>query len=607
VDAEVRAYRSGGGNARGRETAHGKVGAHVSCSVVLPGMDPTAVGLTCISDLACSLGGKLTPDMIDGYLQRIDPHFRDHQAGLAATPSCPTSSSKSTKSSDPLLGTSGKPADRLLSISLAAVGRLKNPLSGRSGRAPPWETLCTSFQRTSYTLEVLVYVWSVCSLVVHLTGSALNVGTFQRIFRQLTPTERGRLFRYTSWVRKITGFVTEDLVCFLQVLFGLPTDNPFPNLRELHGWIEPALLHFLHRIVSPRLAVFSVYVDTDDRLGCSGYGSLTDAISVIPGTSLRTFSLGEYQWENASTKFKHEVSAMVSRCGPALNYLNAGVELSEQAILHVMQLPHLHTLKLTHESPPDITDAFLRDAIVLPSVRSLSLATPTAHAWLPFLNDLRWRNLTSTPTWGFSQSQVEIGIHSSLEELYCGCGDVPKRAIVRQAFAFRNLTTLEVGRFCPADRCSFDLTDGDLTALTKALPRLQKLLLGHPCWSNTCQTTFRGLLTLSINCVGLTELIVHFNTIDIVEDVKSLLKAGDPNVQTLRKAPKCGVTSLPVFITPLTLDKPDTDLLAKGLLFVFPRLGDIPIGPSGRGAASPAWLRVCAAISRLKEPHDPYP
>ena len=455
-----------------------------------------------------------------------------------------------------------------------------------------------------YTSAVLEYVWSVRFLAVYGAGSVLNVDTFQRIFRQLTPTERRRLLRYASWVRRITGFVTEDLACFLQVLFRLPADDPFPNLRELHGWIKPALLHFLHRFMSPRLTVFSVYVDIDDRLGCSGYGSLTDAISVIPGTPLRRFSLGEYQWENASTKFRQEVSAMVLRCGPALNYLDAGVELSEQAMLHVIQLPHLHTLKLAHESPPDITNAFLQDTIILPSVHSLTLTTPTAHAWLPFLNDLRWRQPTATTTWGHSQSQVQIGIYSSLKELYCGCGEVPKRAIVKQALTFKNLTTLEVGRFCPADGCSFDLTDNDLISITKALPRLRKLLLGHPCWLNTCQTTFKSLLTLSANCVGLTELIVHFNTIDIVEDVKSLLETEDLNVQTPRKGPRCEVTSLPVFLTPLVVDKPDTEVLARGFLFVFPMLESIPVCPGGRGAASSEWLRVSTAISRLREPCD---
>ena len=424
---------------------------------------------------------------------------------------------------------------------------------------------------------------------------------FQRIFRQLTPTERRRLFRYASWVKRITGFVTEDLACFLQVLFRLPVDDPFRNLREVHGWIEPALLRFLHHFVSPRLTVFSVYVDTDDQLGCSGYRSLTDAISVIPGSSLRRFSLGEYQWENASTRFKQEVSAMLLRCGSTLGYLNAGVELSEEAILHVIQLPHLHTLKFTHEPPPDITDALLQeDTLVLPSLHSLTLATPTTHMWLPFLNDLRWRYPAAITPREPNQSQVQIGIHSTLEELHCGCGEAPKRVIVKQALAFKNLTTLEIGEFCQADRCSFDLTDDDVTAIAKALPRLQKLLLGHPCWLNTCQTTFRSLLTLSTNCTRLTNLIVHFNTINIVEDVKSLLETEDPETQKLLEGPRCGVTCLPLFLTPLTVDGPETDVLAKGLLFVFPALGCTPVCPGTRGTASSVWLRVGAAISRFK-------
>jgi hypothetical protein len=200
----------------------------------------------------------------------------------------------------------------------------------------------------------------------------------------------------------------------------LPTDDPFPNLRELHGWIELTLLRFLHRFVSPRLLVFSVYLHTDDRLGCSGYGSLTDAISVIPGPSLRRFSLGEYQWENASAKFMQEVSAMVLRCGPALNHLNAGVELSERAVLHVVQLPQLHTLKLTHEPPPDITDIIaLQDTIVFPALQSLTLASPTALPWLPFLNDLLWRYPAATAPREPNHSPIQIGIHSTLKELSC--------------------------------------------------------------------------------------------------------------------------------------------------------------------------------------------
>lgn len=428
---------------------------------------------------------------------------------------------------------------------------------------------------------------------------------FQRISRQLTSTERWRLFRYASWVRRITGFASENLACFLQCLFGLPTDDPFSNLRELHGWIEPALVNFLHHFISPCLTVFSVYVDSDDGLGCSGYGSLTDAIAAIPGSSLQRFSLGDYHWENAPYRFKQEVSATVLRSGPALNHLNAGVGLSDQAILHVIQLPHLLTLKLTHESPPDITDIMsLQDTIVLPSLQSFTLASPTSYTWLPFLNDLLWRHPAAITIRRPGQPQTQIGIHSTLEELHCWCGEVPKSTIVKQALAFKNLTTLKVGRFCPADRCSFDLTDDEVTTVTKALPRIQKLLLGHSCWLNTCQTTFKSLLALSTNCIELTELVIHFNTTNIVSDVKSLLETEDLDSQNLRKGQKCGVTSISVSLAPLRADEPATEVLAKGLLFVFPALGNVPIRPIARGVASSAWMRVSAAISRLKDLRD---
>ena len=380
----------------------------------------------------------------------------------------------------------------------------------------------------------------------------------------------------------------------------LPADDPFPNLRELHGWIEPTLLRFLHHFISHRLTVFSVHVDTNDQLGCSEYGSLTDAISAIPGSSLQRFSLGDHRWENASIKFKQEVSAMVLRCGPALNHLDAGVELSEQALLHVIQLPHLRTLKLTHEPPPDFANVMsLQDTIVFPALESLTLASPTTHAWLPFLNDLLWRHPTVTASRGPGQPQSEIGIHSTLKELYCWYGEASKKTIVKQALAFRNLTTLEVGGCCLIEGCSFDLTDDDVTAITKALPRMQKLMLGHPCGLNTCQTTFRSLLALSANCTGLTDLVIHFNTINIVEDVKSVLET--PDVQ---KRPRCRVRSLPVFLAPLVVDGPDIDVLAKGLMFVFPSLGNSPVCPIMGVNASSAWLRVNAAISRLRGLHN---
>ena len=51
------------------------------------------------------------------------------------------------------------------------------------------------------------------------------------------------------------------------------------------------------------------------------------------------------------------------------------------------------------------------------------------------------------------------------------------------------------------------------------------------------------------------------------------------------------------------MDESAAELVAKGLLFVFPALGDVPVRPIARGAANSSWLQVSAAISSLKGLH----
>ena len=57
--------------------------------------------------------------------------------------------------------------------------------------------------------------------------------------------------------------MTEDLV-FSPRPF---QDEPFHNLRGSDDWIEFTLLRSLHRFVSPRLTVFSVWVNMDRQPG----------------------------------------------------------------------------------------------------------------------------------------------------------------------------------------------------------------------------------------------------------------------------------------------------------------------------------------------------
>ena len=118
--------------------------------------------------------------------------------------------------------------------------------------------------------------------------------------------------------------------------------------------------------------------------------------------------------------------------------------------------------------------------------------------------------------------------------------------------------------------CIFRLNNEGVTELAKALPQLESLFLGRPCFENTCTTTAACLLPISVHCLELRELEVHFNTTNIVEDLNNIL-AGHL-FQELRLLPKCALSSLGVHRMPLTLDEPGFETAVNGMVNIFPSL-----------------------------------
>ena len=139
---------------------------------------------------------------------------------------------------------------------------------------------------------------------------------------------------------------------------------------------------------------------------------------------------------------------------------------------------------------------------------------------------------------------------------------------------FRNLVTLNVGASCrnikDDNRCIFKLNNDEVTKLAMALPQLQCLVLGDPCPANTCATTIACLLQISIHCIELQKLKVHFNTTNIVDDLKKISE--DPKFQELLPLPRCALVRLDVWLTPLVLDKPGFEAAVSGMVGIFPSL-----------------------------------
>ena len=140
---------------------------------------------------------------------------------------------------------------------------------------------------------------------------------------------------------------------------------------------------------------------------------------------------------------------------------------------------------------------------------------------------------------------------------------------------FRNLGRLDVDVFCYDEdgetRCTFMLYNDNIAELAMALPQLRYLTLGHPCSENACPTTVASLLLISVHCVKLEHLEIHFNTANILENLNNISE--DPKFRELHSLPRCPLSYLGVFAMPLTLDEEsEYKTMADGIIDIFPSL-----------------------------------
>ena len=77
-------------------------------------------------------------------------------------------------------------------------------------------------------------------------------------------------------------------------------------------------------------------------------------------------------------------------------------------------------------------------------------------------------------------------------------------------------------------------------------------------------------LPISVSCPKLDEMEIHFNTTNIVGDLKNLLE--DPRFQTLRSLPRCSLNYLGVRRMPLTIDELGLEAVVNGMIDIFPSL-----------------------------------
>ena len=349
-----------------------------------------------------------------------------------------------------------------------------------------------------------------------------------------------------------------------------PPGGWFPALQGLYLCITESSFSYADLFFSPHLKRIHIYVSwSRDSIALppGSLQTLASIVSALPTSSLERISMSTSNQTMPWTHFKDSLSSVILRCGPSFTEYDAPIPLSNAALNHLIHLPHLRTWRI-HGPPPTYSASSL--PLVFPPLKELSFWKGATCGWFPLLR--RLEDGASTTQGVTPLSRAKESLKFLRVEDMSGVNVDPSSVSTIQCF--RNLVDLRVRVYCPSGdergQCIFKLNDDNVAELTMALTQLEFLVLGHPCSKNTCLTTVACLLPISVHCSQLKQLETHFNTANIVDDFRNILE--DPRFQQLRSLPKCPLTCLDVYLTPLRLDESDLETVAKGMIGIFPSL-----------------------------------
>ena len=402
-----------------------------------------------------------------------------------------------------------------------------------------------------------------------------NVGSwlFQfRIVEEPSPEAWNRVRRYAFWMRVLN--MDERLAlgedAFRRFRLNAPAGGWFPALRILHCTTTAHSLPYIDLLFSSQLETVSIFIPQwgPSTISKNLLPSLASSISSLPASALRSLWISHVM---PSRDLENSISSIVLRCGPLLTHITSAIPLSDAAVNHLIQLPSLR-IWIIEGPPPNYSNSSLPP--VFPPLKHFTLREGVTRKWLSLFQRLEDRAAAAPGVTPLSR------LKESLESLNIGGypGPIIDSSFTSPIRMFRNIIRLGVRACCHSDRCNFKLNNNDVTELVMALPQLEDLILGFPCPQNTCVTTAACLLPISVYCVRLRELEIHFNTTRIADDLESIPM--DPGFPELRSLPRCKLGRLRAHEMPLVLDMSDFQAVVDWMRDIFPSIQGIE-GPPG--------------------------
>ena len=374
-----------------------------------------------------------------------------------------------------------------------------------------------------------------------------------------------------------------------------PPGGWFPALQDLDWRITKSNLPHVDIFFSPNLKTIHISIPwawRNSNIPRDLLPTIASTISALPTSALQSFIIPVDYCMRPPEYFKDSLSTAALRCGPSLVEFTSPISLSEAAVDHLIQLPHLRTWHIKGP-PPSYTVSSL--PLVFPPLTTLRLGEGAGRGWLSLLKRLEASGSAAQGVTSLSR------VKESLQSLFIinSPGPIIDTSLISPIQMFRNLACLNVNISCHDRRnvgqCAFKLNNDDITKLAMALPQLNTLVFGDPCFENTCTTTVACLLPISVYCLKLFWLAIHFNTTNIVEDLMDILEA--PKFEELRSLPKCSLCRLNVGRIPLTLDGSDFEIAANAMIDIFPSLKRC----EGRGVFEGTWQGLSERIAELQE------
>ena len=383
-----------------------------------------------------------------------------------------------------------------------------------------------------------------------------------------SPEAWNKVHRYASWMRKLhlNWFSPIEDDAILKFRLNSPASGWFPALQELRWFITRSNILYADLCSSPDLKKVSIYSSWfNSEVPHDLLPAAASIISALPTSVLQSISADfDHHREVPWAYFEDAFSSAVLRCGPSLSDFATPIPLSDAAMNHLIRLPHLRTWRIEHP-PPNYSASSL--PLGFPPLTEFTLGKGVAYEWLSLLKRLEDATQGVTPLYKVKESLKSLDVEGFPSPII----DPSLTSPIRM---FYSLVSLDLGAHCHDEgspgQCSFKLNNSDITDLAMALPRLESLLLGRPCFENVCPTTVACLLQISVYCVKLKVLEIHFNTANIIEDLKGVSE--DPQLWELRSLPRCTLTHLDVAQIPLAPDELGFETVAIGMVDIFPSL-----------------------------------